>query len=312
VRRRWAALVVAGATVIAGVAPARAVPCAATASLEGPTEVTREVAAALRAHGVVVGDPGACAGERAVKATFTQAGSARGYKLHIEDGFGRTSDRVVTDPSIAVSLIESWTVDEDADLLTVPKQPPAAITTSVVDAIGVEGGPRFHSWVGLGGALANDGSLWAGGALLACGRWGRACVGGQLRALRDTGAAGPTSDGSATRTAGDVLLIGALPLTSSRLVVIPSLGAGVGWLRSNVPEESDGGPTAIDTVGLRAHAAVVLGVALSRRIALALELGGTLAPGARAESSRDRGAAINVPAEPKGYLQADLACVLSP
>jgi hypothetical protein len=301
------------AALIAQAGVANAIPCPATASVEGPAKVTREVASTLRSHGIAVGQPGACAGQRAVKVRLTPDGTAGGYKLHIEDSFGRTSDRVVTEPAMAASLIESWAVDEDADLLTVPGPPTAPATLGVVGtATTPETVSRFHAWGGVTSVLGSEGSLWAGGALDACARWGRFCVGGQGRVLRDTGVIGPTSDGSAMRTAADLLLIGALPTTFGRLLLIPSLGVGAGWLRNNVPDEGEGGPTVIDTVGFRAEAALLTGVVVSKRVALAFELGATLAPGARPESNMDQGAAVNVPAEPGAYFHAGLACVISP
>jgi len=51
---------------------------------------------------------------------------------------------------------------------------------------------------------------------------------------------------------------------------------------------------------------------LSKRVALALDLGATLAPGARPESSMGQGAAVNRPAEPGAYFHVGLACVISP
>jgi len=134
-----------------------------------------------------------------------------GYRLHIEDGFGRTSDRVVAEPAMAVSLIESWAVDEDADLLTASALPAAAPTVVVASGASVEATSQSRFWGSLNSALASDGSLWAGGSLNACARWGPLCVGGQLDALRDTGTRGPTSDGGATRTTADLLLMGAMP-----------------------------------------------------------------------------------------------------
>jgi hypothetical protein len=293
---------------------ANAVPCPATAWIDGPPDVTREVSSALRSHGIAVGRPGSCAGQRAVKAKLTPEGSASAYNLHIEDGFGRTSDRVVREPAIAVSLIESWAVDEDADLLTAAAPPatvPAAVATIAVGTTAAVA-PPFHLWGSVESALSSDGALWAGGALSACGRLGPACVGGQLGVLRDTDMRGPTSDGGATRTASHLLVIAALPKTFGRLMLMPSLGAGVGWLRNNIPDEGEGGPVVVNTVGFRAQAALLTGLALSRRVALALELGVTLAPGARPESNIDQGATVNVPAEPGSTFHAGVACVISP
>ena len=53
------------------------------------------------------------------------------YGLHIEDGYGRVSDREIADASTAASLIESWAIDEDADVLA-PRTAPVTIARAPV------------------------------------------------------------------------------------------------------------------------------------------------------------------------------------
>jgi len=68
----------------------------------------------------------------------------------------------------------------------------------------------------------------------------------------------------------------------------------------------------INTFGLRAEA-TCWPVSLCRSGSRSrLDLGATLAPGARPESSMGQGAAVTVPAEPGAYFHVGLACVISP
>jgi len=123
-----ATMLSAGAAVPSVAAPA---PCPARAALEGNPAVTAPIARGLRAHGVALATEDTCGG-RTVRAVVSPAAPAPGYKLHIDAGFGRVSDRVVAEADTAVSLIESWVVEEDADLLAVT--PPRATPGPVVAA----------------------------------------------------------------------------------------------------------------------------------------------------------------------------------
>jgi hypothetical protein len=305
------------AVALTSAAPAAAVPCPATAALEGPPRVTAPIASALKAHGVAIGTTASCPG-RTVRAVLTPAAPARGYRLHIEDGFGRTSDRLIAEPGMAVSLIESWAVEEDADLLTVapPPAPPAAAVTAAVTAAAppvVMAASPFYLHGGVTSALGSDHSIWAGGGVAGCARLGAICVGGKARLMRDTRLGGQTADAGAFRTGADVLVTAGLPLAHGRLLLMPTVGIGAGWLRTFVSAEDVDSPAeTANTFGLRGEASVLAGVALAKHVMVALDLGGTFSPGARPEPAMEQRFTSNLPGEPKATLLAALSCLWAP
>jgi hypothetical protein len=290
-------------------APAAAVPCPATAALEGPSRVTAPIASALKAHGVAIGTSSACPG-RTVRAVVAPATPARGYKLHIEDGFGRTSDRVIAEPGMAVSLIESWAVEEDADLLTVVPPPVAAATSVTVAAPATAAASPFYLYGGLNSALGSDHSIWAGGQVGGCDRVGAICVGGKARLLRDTALGGPTADAGASRTSADLLVTAGVPFSHGRLLLMPAVGIGAGWMRTHVSAEGADAPAeTANTFGVRGETSLLVGVSLAKHVMVALDLGGTFAPAARPDPATEQTGTPSLPGEPKASFQAALGCV---
>src|SRR5260221_2597261 len=86
--------------------------CPPVAIVEGAAEIVTPVAAVLRRRGLR-STPSGCG--RVVRASLVTRPNLKAYSLHIEDGYGRVSDREIADASTAASLIESWAIDEDAD-----------------------------------------------------------------------------------------------------------------------------------------------------------------------------------------------------
>src|SRR5687768_7867794 len=134
-------------------------------------------AAILRRHGVE-STPNSCGG-RMVRASLTAGADAHSYALRIEDGFGRTNERLAGDAETAASLIESWVLDEDADLLAprqvstlVPAAAPAAAAeiqaSSPVVAPPVVAAPRWHL-LGVGEvSVGTEPATWLGGSATGC------------------------------------------------------------------------------------------------------------------------------------------------
>jgi hypothetical protein len=289
------------------------VPCPATAALEGPPTVTAPIARGLRDHGVSVDPSGPCRG-RAVRAVVTSAAPAKGFKLHIEDTFGRTSDRAIATPETAVSLIESWVVDEESDLLSVGSPAADAATPTVVAvAAPVAAASRLRVYGGLGSLVGSDRSIWGGGALGACGQLGAVCVGLELGGARDLGLAGDTSDAGTKRWMADGLVTAGLPLSRGHFLLLPSLGVGGGWVRTHVAaEDASSKALSADTFGWRGKLAVLAGVAFSRQLGLGLEVAGLAAPGARgAPPEESSSQAANLPGEPRLSLRVSLGCLVS-
>src|SRR5438132_1540421 len=92
------ALTVATAAVALGLATppvALAAPCPKAVVLEGPGALRDPIARRLEASGVAVGAEGVC---RSVRVRLSSKSSAAsGFDVHVEDRFGRTSHRTVSD-----------------------------------------------------------------------------------------------------------------------------------------------------------------------------------------------------------------------
>jgi hypothetical protein len=303
-----------GALVLTAVASgraqgARSPSCPPTVVLDGPGELVEPVASTLRSHGVVVGSPTNCAA-RAVRASLAASPprESGALQLHVQDPDGRTSDRVVASPALAASLIESWTVDEDADLLTRAEParpapsltavaPPEAVATTVAAS-------SFAVAATFDSASATDGSIWWGGHLEGCGRLGRVCLGARLGLWRDAALGGPTASGGLSRFATDALLVAAAPLRSSgRFVLTPSLGLGFEWNRTTVPGD-EGTQTIVSARGPRADTSLAIGAALSRSFDAILVLGATWAPTRAGAQELDAGGTF--PGEPAVVVHAGI------
>lgn len=285
--------------------------CATVTTLDGPLDLIAQIERGLRAHGLEIGTSGACSG-RIVRAHITRGGRGS-FHLHIDDGYGRTSDRVLSEPETAVSLIESWAVDEDADLTTTRVSPPPVPLDADIATRDSGDTKAGAVWLygGLSSAIGSDRSLWGGTFAGGCSPFGRACVGAEVAAAYDLGVLGDTADGGISRLGADLMLIGGLPLAHGRWRAMPRLGLGAGWLRTSVAAEDFNMPAQTrNTLGFRGALGVLAGVAISQSVALAIDLDAVFAPWA--ERSPDGFATSSLPAEPRLSGRAAIACVVTP
>jgi hypothetical protein len=289
--------------------------CPPTAVVVGAAEIVTPIAAVLRRRGVGAG-PSDCG--RVVRASLAPSANLNTYSLHIEDGYGRVSDREVADAGTAASLIESWAIDEDADVLA-PRAAPAPIETVTAAPAPAPAAPDLlaPAWhVEALGELATgtDGSTWYGGAAAACGRLGPLCVGGRVRFARDPGGeVGDFGGGgiggmftgawSRTRYGGGAIV--ALPLSRGAFTVAPTIGLGMVRTRSTLnaaPIE-----LADDVLSVSAEAGLAVAGALSPHWSLVADLGGALAypmsggGGTPAGNDGDRPWEL-LPSPPRGLL----------
>jgi hypothetical protein len=305
---------VVAAFTMATSAPAATVPCPATAALEGPPGITIPIARGLRAHGVNVGASGTCA-TRSVRAIVSTAPSGKGFKLHIEDGFGRTSDRYVAEADTAVSLIESWVVDDESDLLAVPPPtaaPPSATLTAAPAAAGAVSLLRLYA--GPRALVGSDSTVGVGAVAGGCGRIGFACLGAELGFVHDLGVSGGTTDAGTSRDAINAYVTAGVPLSRGRFFLMPAIGVGAGWTRTHVAaEEMDMTAATATTLGLRGQVSVMAGVSITSHVTLALDLAALVAPGARPPPPEvSTSTPTPLPAEPLGSLAAGLTCLVTP
>lgn len=295
----------------ASLALAAGEPCKATTALEGPVDLVAPIQRELEQHGVPVGRPGTCH-DRSVRARVANGPTRGSFRLHIEDGFGRTSDRVLNDSGTAASLVESWAIEEDADLLTLG--PPSSVVASsagLSSSGAPAAAPAFHLYGGIGSLVGSDHSVWATAVFGGCGRLGAACVGAEISGGSDLGLGGESTDVGMRRSSADVIATGSLPLTSGRWLLMPSVGVGVGWIRSHVAAEgADGPPETGNSVGVRGLVSVLAGAALSKHVGIALDIGATYAPSARPAPGDNSNS--NLPAEPRWGGRGLIACTVVP
>ena len=288
---------------------ARAAKCAPVATVEGSVRIAALIRGILRAHGVSA-RPGSCP-DQGVRATLAETGPGN-YRLHIEDAFGRHSDRQVSDADTAASLIESWAVPaaDDAPLAA----PPAAAVRRAADSappgrVVQEVRGRLSGSLELAGG--SDNSLWYGSAVTGCAAWASLCVGGRARLARDDSVLGPDRD--LTRWGTELLLLASRPVVRGTVTLTPMLGLGVGWVHTGParPEETHVSTTSSDDLGVRVEAAASAGLGVSAHISLVGEVGASWG-GSIASTRRDNGGATTTVAAPGAYLRAAIACQYAP
>jgi hypothetical protein len=291
-------------------APAVAVasPCAKAVVLEGPGSLREPIARRLEASGVAVGAAGSCPAVR-VRLSSSTSASASGFDLLVEDRFGRTSHRKVSDPGTAVSLIESWAAGLDANLPvdgSGASGAPIATNVSLAapDAVAVPG--RLRVYGGFARDLGGDQSIGGGGLAGACLRAGPACVGMELYVAHDLVGAG---------AAADLLFTAALPFETEHWLLMPGIGLGPGWTRAQFGADSrmNAAGETVDSVGFRSALSLIAGARLTARVVVGLDIGAVVAPAGRTDWPRAAwGGTSSYSNEPPLSGRAGLVCVVTP
>jgi hypothetical protein len=290
-------------------------PCPPAAVVQGPPEIVHPVVAILRGHGVTSG-PGAC-GDRMVNASLAIDRDTGGYRLHVRDAVGHSSDRRVTNAATAASLIESWALAEDADLWAPPATSPESgnvgvLATAPPERAAAAGRP---SRIGLGAEMSfsSDDAIWWGGRATGWAGVGALCVGGRAGfALTDTT---PTLDFAYSgtpdlaRSLFDLSALVAWPLSGGRLWATPSIGLGGAWLRSHA-SLAPWSATTHDFLA-RAELGATAGVRLGGGWSLAADLGGALAA-ALGNYGREGATATYMRAPPWAFLRAGVGVWYTP
>jgi hypothetical protein len=283
-------------------------PCQNAVVLEGPESLKEPIASRLEANGVAISTEGTCRAVR-VRLSSSTSPSTSGFDLHVEDRFGRTSHRTVSDPGMAVSLIESWATGLDANL---PVDGPGAngasiaTTASLAARDSVDVPRRLRVYGGFAGNVGSDQSVRGGGLAGACLLEGPACVGAELYVARDL------ADASA---AADLLFTAAFPFETEHWLLMPGFGLGPGWTRAQFGAESrlDSPGETVDSVGFRGAISVLAGARISPRVVVGLDVSGVMAPGSRTGWPRASwGGTSSYPDEPGLYGRAGLVCVVTP
>lgn len=210
---------------------ARAELCAVRVELEGEVPVVARVGDELSRLGVERGAP--APGCRGVLARVEADGD--GIAVAIRDGARRSEGRVVSDPAIAASWIDSWLHDDldgRAWLLAAPVLLPAAskapviTTTTMLQPRRSSVVERAQLTVGWEHVWTDDNASADGLGIGACVRVGALCVGGRGRYVRE---ADRTVELTAMgRSDLSVLATVSFPIQVGRMSIAPEVGFGVG------------------------------------------------------------------------------------
>jgi hypothetical protein len=285
--------------------------CPPAVALRGPERAVREVATLLRSQGVTVGDS-PCAGPT-LEVSIAPVPSGGGFVLRVAGGHAWTGERRVANSSSAASLVESWVMDEDADLIAPPVERRSLPEAEIVMAPAQPDQIARSRWLflaALEASAATDASMWYGVSLNSCRFEGPACLGGRLRLAHDNGWSGTFGDGETRRTAGDLLLSATLPLPVGAVTIAPLVGVGARLTDTMQPSWLG------DSFGSRVDLAVTVEVALlaavpvTRRWAVIGEVGSDI--GYHAASTLNGPLARSLPAPPGGELHGAFGCQYTP
>ena len=244
----WATALVAAmlAPSIAGAAP-----CAPAAVVSGDRELAEPIAQLLARDGVFADDTPACPAMRVAIAR-------RDGALVVTTA---DRERVVSEPTAAAAVIESWTVsDFDSPLLALH---PVFATAA---AAPLPKPPRIETFGDLETTIADDRTGWLGFAAGVCVQLGTLCPSARVRFAAVL--AGPEAWDHVERHSFDVVLGGDIPWSLGRTLIAFGFGAGVGATHTGV--EAPTGMRGAETFGLRADAHVAWVVPLAHGVALDL------------------------------------------
>jgi hypothetical protein len=219
-------------------------PCAPRTELAGDPAAVARVTGELARLGVSIGE--AAAGCRAVRAQV-QLDDA-GITVAIVDDTRRSEGRLVSDPALAATWIDSWLRDQLDDAWTQPAGRPARLGTTASPASA--GPPRVsvrpaNATPATAGSVFDRGALglgyeqtfpfggtsWSGIGGHACLRFGRLCLGARAHYAQGRG----LTDLLPTSTRSDLAVLAAVSAAFDlgRMSIAPELGAGVGRITTD-------------------------------------------------------------------------------
>ena len=209
------------------------------------------------------------------------------FTLTIRDGEGKEARRLVLRDekavAVAVSLVESFVLGEDADLLSRPG------THAVDDRSGTETASleRIGQLSLLAGFLfGSDSSTWFGGQLDGCARIFGSCIGVRGRFAQDDRGGGVSSDLVRTQWAG--FAFAGVPFNGETWQLLPAVGLGVSYTRATMlPVPFRRSVSDYDLTGqLSLDFALFLSTSWAFRVDVAGELGSALSHASRQRSNR--------------------------
>ncbi len=284
--------------------------CAILETAGGDRALADSVATMLEQHGVHT-HVEHCGTDRAHVLLDEQA-EPLWVTVTIRDGEGKEARRSIPRDqrvaAVAASLVESFVLGEDRDLLLRPAGP------SIENRAQTKAAPE--RWLGqvslLGGfMIGSDSSTWYGVQLDGCARVGWSCVGVRGRYADDDNGGGISSDLVRTQWEGSALL--GIPFGRRRWQILPAIALGVTYTKSSLfPAPFRVSASDYD---LRGQLSLGLALFLSTSWAVRVDLAGE-AGVALSHASRQQGDILNsllgsfIPQPPgqSGWLALGLEC----
>ena len=198
--------------------------------------VKAELETQLAIRGILVGPPK----ERGCPRTVADlVATEKGFRVALTAEDGRTEERVLSTPDLVAVWIESWlTRDLDDSLLSVRIQPSAersSVTSATAQRADGSTSPETSTstfiWFGVELLTGADESSWRGLRVGGCKTVGLACLGGAARIADNRGFDGGSLF-PVNRLLAEALVIASVPMAVGQATLEPSLGAGLGWLRT--------------------------------------------------------------------------------
>lgn len=254
--------------------------CAMVETASGDRTLAASIASLLEEHGIRTRVE-VCGGSHA-RVLVDESSDQASITVSIRDSEGKEARRRIhrdaNAAAIAASLVESFVLGEDTDLLYRPSTP------LVEEHAGTEteSTERIGQVSLLGGILLGaDSSTWYGFELDGCARAAWSCVGVRARFAQDDSGGGISSDLVRTQWYGSALL--GIPLGGQRWQLLPSFALGVTYTQSSLwPSPFRRSVSDYDLRGqLSLGAALFLSTSWALRLDLAGELGIALAHASR-------------------------------
>ncbi len=267
----------------------------------GDSTLAASIASLLEQHGIHTRVE-VCGGNHA-RVLVDESSDQASITVNIRDAEGKEARRRIqrdaNAAAVAASLVESFVLGEDTDLLYRPSTP------SVEEHPGTEteSTERIGQVSLLGGfLLGSDSSTWYGFELDGCVRAAWSCIGVRARFAQDDNGGGILSDLVRSQWYGAALL--GIPLGGQRWQLLPALALGVAYTQSSLfPSPFRKSVSDYDLRGqLSLGAALFLSTSWALRLDFAGELGIALAHASRQQGFGLISPLVSYVPEPPGQM----------
>lgn len=278
---------------------AHAEPCPPTATLEGDAELVRAVRDELGSRGIASATP------RCPAPRFRVDRRGAMVVVGMDGPGGAPIERVVSEPAIAATVIESWTrSDVTAPLLEAhPIAPRDERAEPAIVAVAPPAPHGVQLFAAQETSLASDDTVWAGMQLGACIMLGPVCA--SLRLHGGKVVAWPARTAGFERVGGELYVGLDVPIAVGRDRLTLGFAAGYGQMFTR--RDGAGEHTGVELGGPRAELHAAFAVPVTAHIALDLTASGSLNQVTRTENHLGMlDPAIMFPGEPRAFVRLAL------